>query len=114
MTKDWSCTAWGADGEVQVSVLGKSATDAWPRLERQDGALPEGEFEVGGEDVDQTANDEVADGQAMAAEALGAEVADLYTQADDAMADVRTYSTTIQDWFDEATDKGADAFNKRQ
>ena len=26
MTKDWSCTAWGENGGIQVSVLGKAAT----------------------------------------------------------------------------------------
>ena len=39
MTKDWSFTAWGENGPVEVNVAGKSKHH-WPYVNRDDSKLP--------------------------------------------------------------------------
>ena len=50
MTPDWSFSAWGVDGTVEVSVTGSSGneipSDSWPFTEREDRELPDDEDEI--------------------------------------------------------------------
>ena len=39
MTKDWSITAWGENGPLEVKVNGK-AKQHWPHVDRNDSELP--------------------------------------------------------------------------
>ena len=40
MTRDWSITAWGEDGPVEVTVLGKGESQHFPFLSKNDELLP--------------------------------------------------------------------------
>ena len=36
MSKDWSFTAWGENGEVEVTVMGKKETEKFPFIQKKD------------------------------------------------------------------------------
>jgi hypothetical protein len=50
MTPDWTFSAWGEDGSIEVSVTGSNGIipkDSWPFVQRNDNQLPANENEIG-------------------------------------------------------------------
>lgn len=80
MSKDFSVTAWGEDGSVEVQVQGKVMSDNFPYVAKDDSSLPPNEqgFNVvvgGGTDTpaDNTADDATAEAAADMAETYAAD-----------------------------------------
>ena len=46
MSKDWALTAWGEAGQVSLVLNGKSNSDSWPLIDRDDSLLPSDEREI--------------------------------------------------------------------
>jgi hypothetical protein len=69
MSQDWSVTAWGEDGKVQVTV-DDMTTSAFPYVEHDDTKLPldEGGKDDNGDSDNDDPNDALATAAAKAAE----------------------------------------------
>jgi hypothetical protein len=48
MSKDWSVAAWGESGNVEVTVVGKGESAAFPHVEQDHSRLPEDEGKENG------------------------------------------------------------------
>ena len=100
MANDWSFTAWGENGEVSVSIVGRGDTQHFPYIEKNDDLLPSTEGGLGGDGNnngdDQTANNLIAATAADDAEEYATDAADYLAQINALIPQLE--AVPIDDW----------------